>query len=300
LDGKLSGKWSLSAIRRIFANSIYKGEMTWGKKTRRDGIITLPVPPIVDAVTWERAQHIKRDNRANARRGNDDCFWLLQGMVFCGVCRRERGGLLWGCRVSQRNHRYYFCRSGIYKRTLNMDKSCGLPYLPKERVEAAVWEKLTEFVSQPTLPVWGDVQRAWEQKQREGKDGAAQRLRALQRELAEKDAERERLIGMGQRGLLTLDELDERLAQWQRERDALAMELDRLTDGTAAQQQQAWERLSVTLRDIMREATPEERRELLQCWGVCVEVYPDRLRIVGKIPLTRGSGWFREPILNAI
>lgn len=308
MDGNLSGKWNSSTVRRILTNPVYRGELTWGKKTKRDGVLTIPAPAIIDPALWERVQHVKRDNKANFTRRVDDCVWLLQGMIHCGVCRAEHGGMVWRCHTTKRGkqrYRYYHCRSVIYQSEGTIEP-CGLPFLNKDRTERRVWNGLREFFSQPTLPTLPtliDMEQRWEQRRQQPQTDATQRLQTLNRLCAEKDRERERLLQMAQRGIITLDELDSRLTQWQRERDTLAEQIDSLSDVAAmAQRQAAWERLSVTMCEVMDEATDEERRKVLQLCSATAIVHPDRLSVKGRVKLTLDpeQSLTRDGILSGI
>jgi hypothetical protein len=80
-----SGRWAVSTIRRILKSSVYRGEWFFDD-------IPVSVPPLVDAVTWERVQG-RLGERQRSRRGRGTeraALWTLRGMLTCGEC----GGLL--------------------------------------------------------------------------------------------------------------------------------------------------------------------------------------------------------------
>jgi site-specific DNA recombinase len=284
-DGNVSGKWHQASVVNILNNPAYKGEGTWGKCTQKDGIFPVRYPVIVPPDLWGQAQSLKRDRRGNGNRQVRN--WLLKGMIVCSKCRRGDGsGIVWRCYTDRAHQHYYICH-------LNKDQRkagrvpCRSRYLRQDKAEYKVWKKLTKFVSQPTIPMLSDVEREAERLQRQPDSDAAKRLQSLRWQLDEKDRERGRLLAMGQRGLITLDELDARMIQWQRERDALAMEIENLSNAAAWERRQAtWERFSVSMREIMDKATPAERRQLLKDWNVQIVAYPDRLEGRGRIKLT--------------
>ena len=98
--------WDPHTVARIIKNPIHKGEWFWNK-TRRvpmDGNpdkkvqrprpeaewLSLPVEPLVDAATWERAQEQLARNKQMARR-NVKRDYLLRSRIFCPCGRRWTG-----------------------------------------------------------------------------------------------------------------------------------------------------------------------------------------------------------------
>ena len=90
--------WRQSYIHYVLANATYTGTWVYGK-TRvistdygtkeydqpRDTWIEVPVPPLVDEETWERAQKLKKQRSRGAKR-NTKVLYLLQHLLKCGEC----------------------------------------------------------------------------------------------------------------------------------------------------------------------------------------------------------------------
>jgi site-specific DNA recombinase len=98
------GKWHKPTIWRLLSNRSYLGEAvmmqtTYGAngKSRvlrpEEEMVTLPagtIPPIVDRLTFERAQARLERNKADLVRPTDSTDTLLRGgFVYCGACGRR-------------------------------------------------------------------------------------------------------------------------------------------------------------------------------------------------------------------
>ena len=108
--------WDPHTVCRILRNPTYKGEWFWNKTRRvkrgdkkvqeprpREEWLTVPVPALVDAATWERAQEQLARNKQTARR-NAKREYLLRGLVFCPCGRRWTGRY-----KNHLNRAYYRC-----------------------------------------------------------------------------------------------------------------------------------------------------------------------------------------------
>ena len=79
--------------------------------------IGIPVTPIIDAATWEKAQQLLKQNAVGSKRNNSKNDYLLRGLVVCGLCGSMAPG-----HVS--NHKtYYSCGA---KRNGNITTSAAL------------------------------------------------------------------------------------------------------------------------------------------------------------------------------
>lgn len=101
------GLWKPATIRAIITRTHYKGIGTYGKRRHRvdesrlskgkriryavpappEDVVTFPVPPIVDADLWQRAN--ERLASGNATRSGPTSKYLLTGFVFCPKCGRR-------------------------------------------------------------------------------------------------------------------------------------------------------------------------------------------------------------------
>lgn len=193
------GEWSPSTIRRIFSSPLYKGEFIWGKVRHisRDGKrrqipvpesewVKIAIPAIVDETMWNTAQVRLSENKTNASR-NTQREYLLRGMIFC-TCGRRRVG-------RYKNHldkAYYRCPTTEAESWRN---GCTARFsYRQERVEAAVWGKVVEFLLDPaTIAVEVERQRKAQATQSEKR---ARRLATVRKELADIEKKLAALLDM--------------------------------------------------------------------------------------------------------
>lgn len=195
-----AGVWSPAVVKKVLNNPVYKGAYTYGttRRVKRDEYgrkpdgtdyrsthaqirtdpaswIVVPVPVIVDAATWQRAQDQLAINKQFAKPAKHE--YLLRGMVVCAECggRWTGAGDTYGGRYRCANARGDKWRS-----------PCGQTYrLRQDRVEPAVWDYVIDELLHPER-LSGDVARR-------RKDEAAQRARyqkklaALDRDIREID-----------------------------------------------------------------------------------------------------------------
>ena len=90
--------WLQSCLHHILGNATYTGSWVYGKYrhvSAEDGVkvydqpwdtwIEIPMPPIIDDETWERAQALKRKRSRKAKR-NMNVLYLMQPLLRCGEC----------------------------------------------------------------------------------------------------------------------------------------------------------------------------------------------------------------------
>lgn len=102
-------RWHDSFVGRILTSSIYRGEHVFAASSRRREPIARPMPLIVSAAVFERAQRQLRENdtwlRAHPKR-----LYLLRGLLACGECGHRMIGYSWRRdRTTSRRVRAYRC-----------------------------------------------------------------------------------------------------------------------------------------------------------------------------------------------
>jgi DNA invertase Pin-like site-specific DNA recombinase len=96
-----SRTWSKQAVYGLLKNPIYKGLLRYGQDdrfTNTEGVER----PIVDAATWEAAQHPNGRNLHAAKSGESS--WLVAGVLRCHACRYSMQGT-----TTSRGKRIYRC-----------------------------------------------------------------------------------------------------------------------------------------------------------------------------------------------
>ncbi len=222
--------WHRVVVRQILQNPVYTGTfyanrfncegMSLNKhlpieqrqpmrKRPHEEWIPIPVPAIIDAPSWQRAQEIMGQARRLMHTASRSDY-LLSGLVTCGGCGLSMVGTLrnnWGKKV-----RGYTCRRSWAGAK---EPGCGR-WLRAEPLETAVWSNVARWTTEPELlvaavtggrEVTGDLVR--EEVQRieaalcDAEQGKRNMLTVLERHLADAedclsalDRIRERMEGL--------------------------------------------------------------------------------------------------------
>jgi site-specific DNA recombinase len=215
-----AGVWWPGRIRNIISSTTYRGLHCYGRRsTKHRDLIERQVPAIVDEKTWGRAQKTLLRNRIQAVR-NTRRQYLLRGLVECGQCGLNYiGSSDHGQRV------FYKCNGkhqprGIYGKRGQLCPSKGI----SGEIEDVVWADIEEFLRDP-----GQVLETLSQNA-DGLEGSEKALRRevglVERQLAEKSAERDRILTLYRRGTIGDELLDRQMAEIERERRELKEALD--------------------------------------------------------------------------
>lgn len=272
--------WAEATVQRILRNPVYCGKAylhrltgPLGKQVRpQKEWIGIEVPPIISRSLFEKAEKMRDNNRrVSGGQNREHNHYPLRDVLYCSEC----GGHLRGMNAGGRNgtRRYYRCGKGFSR--LPMEKRCNFPYIPAERLERVVWEKVREAILDPdTL-----VQHAKLDEQ--NMDALRSETAALDGRMAELDKQRERLRWLFARETITLDELEHDLCSLDRQRrdveDMKAKHASRLAQQeNLADRVEALRRTLEKLRGRIDLLNLEERQLLLRELGVRVIAYPDR------------------------
>jgi site-specific DNA recombinase len=286
--------WASQTVNKLLKSRVYLGEWQYGKTVRvlqgrtaqarqapaapEDRLI-VPVPALVDAITWERAQQRLRENFALARRHRRHPY-LLAGFLFCGACGRRYVGMgeaAPGCH-------YYRCALTTQPGRLPPDHP--RLNLRAEYVEPTVWDYVIGELLGPDR-LLAEVQRQQQAAARET-EALATRLAGVEAALANVDRRLAALLTKeldGYPRAVIADHRQQLLAQ----RSALVAERDRLQAQAAAETitettVQALRDLAETVAAAVPAMTFDERRELLRRLRLRVTVLDrDRVRVEGLI-----------------
>ena len=297
-------RWHQSQVHRIIGNETYKGVWSYGQKRKvstedglkvydqpRDTWIGVPIPPLVDEETWDKAQKLKQERRIKSKR-NTKVFYLLQHLLRCTEC-----GLMFGARSNwytsnRRNgkiyrydapapRRYYHCY-GINHRLRCREK----PYIRAERIEGRIWGEVRNVLQNPALIVSGI-----EALNNQDGGGLSEEVTKTERELRNVQMEEDRAIRLFVSGKITEKQLDLQRKFITERLESVRAKLDdlRAREASGAEKRELMETVLAWARNAgegMDELNPEQRREFLQM--VVDEVLVDsdnNLEIALAIPL---------------
>ena len=215
------GHWANSTLLDVLHNPLYKGAGVFGNGAGVAGAgeVARPVPALVDAETWQRAQEALRRNKRLSTK-NAKHYYLLRGLIRCAACGATYIG------VARGEHRRYRCSGQSKHRSGTGATRCPGKELPADWLEDALWQECRQFILNP-----GDALAEAQRKLRArmaGTAGHETRRRALLAALAGKEAERERVLTLYRKGKISDQEAEAQLDDAAREAAALRSEVEAL------------------------------------------------------------------------
>jgi site-specific DNA recombinase len=321
---KRRGRWERSTVWGMLRNPAYKGQACFGKTTMaprrritrpirlRGGIasrnsasherpredwIPIAVPPIVSDDTFALAQERLEANKTHAPRRTITPS-VVQGLVSCGKC----GYALYrtSTRSSARAIHYYRCLGSDAWRRLSGSVCTNRP-VRQDLLDEVVWSEIVRLLEDPRL-IQNEIDRRLAAA-REA-DPTKRREDALRRDLARIHKSIDRLLTAYQEGLLSLDELRERMPNLRRREQADNAELQAIVDQSA--DRAAYLRLAETLTTFLTRLRSSadvldisERQRVLRLLVKDIIVGDDKIIIRHSIPLPTGSDGPSARSLNA-
>ena len=175
--------------------------------------IPIPVPSLLDELTWQAAQRQLDLNSRNAGRNNKVNRYLLRGLIKCPRC----GGTYTG--AARRGRRLYRC---VNHDPVVTSRRCTPGSIPSDVLEDAVWSVIEDAVSRPDMleSQYRRVFMAEDETETDGDlDGSIKKqLRALKRR-------EDRLVEAYSAEAVSLDQLKEAMGKIRAERAELERQL---------------------------------------------------------------------------
>lgn len=146
-----SKNWLQCSVGNLLKNSIYKGRYDYTFQGKEYSINS---PKLIDSQRWAMIQKGIEGYHSRPKNYKDDSF-ILQGMLVCGECgynitpaRANRKP-----RANGEKARYYGCYLATARKmvraTLNVDKSCSLPYLNAYEIEDEILGEIIKHFQFP-------------------------------------------------------------------------------------------------------------------------------------------------------
>lgn len=278
------GQWGISSI-----HSVLKNPMTWGEYHYRQAEpVTIQLDPILTRAEVDeiRAALASRTNRSGRLRHDSESDpYILRGLLTCGLCGSTLSTRSNGDAASP--YRTYRCLHSIPAMAKRYHAPlCSTPAMiantrPErsgaEGIEDMVWRAVPALLDEATI-------RAAIEHSRQDDDSAethAERVTFVRRTL---EAKAEALNDATKRLSEATDDLDRESFTATRESlkseiRALRASLERLEayipSGVSHDEEEAIVALSREMRDVLDDADPSERRELLRRLRIRGAVTPD-------------------------
>jgi site-specific DNA recombinase len=310
-----ASRWERSVIWAMLRNSAYRGLACFGKTRisartrvmrpqRRRGVTTpsttagherpceewieIPVPALVTEASFARAQELLHQNRVRSRR-RTIAPSVVQGLVSCAKCGYAFSRT--STQTSARKIHYYKCIGSDSWRKLGGPVCNNKQFIRQELLDQIVWAEVIRLLEEPAL-----LQQELDRRLVAARtsDPTRKREQSLQRESTHVGKGVERLLNAYQEGLLSIEQLRERMPMLHQRQQTLRAELQAIADQT--NDRTAFLRLAETLtafltrlRSAAETLSVIERQKIVRLLVKDVLVGEDTITIRHSIPIPSGS-----------
>jgi site-specific DNA recombinase len=310
-----ASRWERSVVWALLRNPAYRGLACFGKTRvsartrvmrpqRRRGVTTpsatagherprpewieIPVPALVMEESFARAQELLHQNQIRSRR-RTIAPSVVQGLVSCAKCGYALSRT--STQTSARKIHYYKCIGSDSWRKLGGPVCDNGRFIRQELLDEIVWAEVIRLLEDPTL-----IQQELDRRlvAARASDPTRKHEQSLQRELTHVGKGIERLLNAYQEGLLSIEQLRERMPVLRQRQQALSAELQAIAD--QINDRAAFLRLAETLtaflarvRSAAKTLSVMERQKIVRLLVKDVLVGEDTITIRHSIPIPSGS-----------
>jgi site-specific DNA recombinase len=305
-----ASRWERSVVWGMLRNPTYRGVACFGKTRlcartqmrpqRRRGLTTpsttaghqrpreewieIPVPALVTEESFARAQELLQENKIRSRR-RTIAPSVVQGLVGCAKCGYALSRT--STQTSARKIHYYKCIGSDSWRKLGGPVCDNKRFIRQELLDQIVWAEVVRLLEDPVL-----IQQELDRRLAAARnsDPTRKREQSLLRELAQLGKGIERLLTAYQEGLVSLEQLRERMPMLRQRQQTLRAELQAIAD--QANDRAAFLRLAETLtaflarlRSAAETLSVIERQKIVRLLVKDVLVDEDTITIRHSIPI---------------
>ncbi|PYS61538.1 MAG: recombinase family protein [Acidobacteria bacterium] len=292
------GKTRISARTRVMRPQRRRGtttpSTTAGHQRPREEWIEIPVPALVTEESFARAQELLYQNKIRSRR-RTIAPSVVQGLVSCAKCGYALSRT--STQTSARKIHYYKCIGSDSWRKLGGPVCDNGQFIRQELLDQIVWAEVIRLLQEPAL-----IQQELDRRlvAARASDPTRKREQSLQRELTHVGKGIERLLNAYQEGLLSIEQLRERMPMLRQREQRLRAELQAIADQT--NDRAAFLRLAETLtvfltrlRSAAQTLSVIERQKIVRLLIKDILVGEDTITIRHSIPIPSGApkngGW---------
>ena len=311
IPARKSGRWERSVVWGVLRNPAYRGFACFGKTRasartrimrpqRRRGVtrpsttagherpreewIEIPVPALVSEESFARAQELLRENKMRSRR-RTVAPSVVQGLVSCAKCGYAFSRT--STQTSVRKLHYYKCIGSDSWRKLGGPVCDNRRLIRQELLDQIVWAEVIRLLEEPAL-----IEQELDRRLAAARscDPTRKREQSLQRELTHVGKGIDRLLNAYQEGLLSIEQLRERMPLLRQRQQAFQTELQAIADQTG--DRAALLRLAETLtaflarlRSAAETLSVTERQRIVRLLVKDVLVGEDTITIRHSIPI---------------
>jgi site-specific DNA recombinase len=281
-----SGTPGLNRVARLQGRSVPRAVKTVDRP--REEWLEIPVPAIVDQVTFARVAQRLEDNKRFAAR-NTKVPSLLQGLAACSAC--GYGYYRTSARTTSRKIYYYRCLGSDDYRYQG-GRVCGNQPVRADYLDTVVWDHITALLADPAL-IRAEISKRLEQARTA--DPATRQRHHLELELAKAATSITAMIQAFSEQLLTIDELRATMPHLRARQANLRAQTDALDAQTA--DRDAYLKLADDLEGFLAQlrgnaatTTTGERQRVLRLLVKNVLIGPEKITIRHRIPVREPAG----------
>jgi site-specific DNA recombinase len=285
------GKTRICARTRVMRPQRRRGvttpSSTAGHERAREEWIEIPVPALVTEESFARAHQLLQQNKIRSRR-RTIAPSVVQGLVSCAKCGYAFSRT--STQTSARKIHYYKCIGSDSWRKLGGPVCDNGRFIRQELLDQIVWAEVIRLLEDPTL-----IQQELDRRlvAARASDPTRKREQSLQREVTHVGKGIERLLNAYQEGLLSIEQLRERMPVLRQRQQSLSAELQAIADQT--NDRAAFLRLAETLsaflarlRSAAETLSVMERQKIVRLLVKDVLVGDDTIMIRHSIPIPSG------------
>ncbi len=273
---KTNKLWHSLTIRRMIRNTGYIGSTYF-----RDILLPDVTPAIVSEDMFQAAN--AELDKSKVRTGRPKHDYLLRHHAFCAICGKPLVG-----HCLNKKYRYYQCSSA--RPFENNKKQCSARYIRADGLEATVWDKTKEVLSDPGI-ILAEIQRqAAEANDTANIDSMNTEIEILEKSLRNYELRRSNLLEALELGEFNKNEVLDRLNNLKRLRYEDDMKLNDLlkirenvTSITEAKMKLG--KLYDRVVENLPCCSPELKRLALDALDIKVYASTEGVEIQGVIPL---------------
>jgi site-specific DNA recombinase len=210
--------WGPTRLTQMLRNPVYIGRHVFRS---RHGEIERAVPALVDQQTWEQAQAQLQKNR-HLPKNEHARTYLLRGLIRCGICGASYVGAT-RTRPGVRPYAVYRCGGRLLNRYPHQRLHRGGRHLKTDWIETLIWDDCCAFIQHPEDALL-EAQEQLRERLQTNTHSEDERS-GLQHALGEKALERDRVMTVFRRGVISIADLESQLAAIASEEAALRQQL---------------------------------------------------------------------------
>jgi site-specific DNA recombinase len=274
--------WNVSRMSQMLRNTVYRGLAVLRS---RHGPVESEAPALVPGALWEQVQRQLAQNRRLATK-NAKRTYLLRGLIACENCGMGFHGVARRKATKEGEWTYYRCNGQLNTHRVESAHRCPAKTVAATWLEDLIWRDCCAFIREPG-EVLAEAQRELHAKAEKAADTDGQR-QLLEQQIADKDAERERVLTLFRRGHIAVGEAEAQLNQSAEETAVLRQMLTAVTSQAALSTalETHLTQASTLLIELQDRLGDVERSDDLALKRHVIELLVGRIRVS-----TEGTGW---------